>query len=95
MASTINDPDRLTTEQQSIIVAAMEDQGRLEVANRADTRGKAVRTKHDKFFDADDKDVARNYVDAVRQLERLLFVREAGSGTTMNSPISAGSSDAS
>ena len=78
MVSTINDPAQLTPEQQDIIVAAMEDRGRFEIANRADTRGKAVRTKDEKFFDADDKEVARKYVDCVKQLERLLFVQEAG-----------------
>lgn len=78
MASTIHDPENLTSHQQEVIVAAMEDRGRFEVACRADTRGKAVRTKTAKFFDADDQACARAYIDAVRQLERLLFVREAG-----------------
>lgn len=76
MVSSISDPNSLTSEQQDIIVAAMEDRGRFSIASRADTRGKAVRTKNAKFFDPDDKDVARRYIDSVRNLERLLFVRE-------------------
>lgn len=76
MPATINDPDLLSKEQQDIIVAAMGDRGRFEIASRADTRGKAVRTKDEKFFDADDKEVARTYIKTVKELERLLFVRE-------------------
>lgn len=78
MVASISDPSELTVEQQDIIVAAMEDQGRLAIASRADTRGKAVRTKTAKFFDADDAEVARCYIRAVTELERLLFVRESG-----------------
>lgn len=78
MASSINDPSKLSAAQQDIIVAAMEDRGNFQVANRADTHGRAVRTKDEKFFDPTDKEVARGYVDAVKQLERLLFVRESG-----------------
>lgn len=76
MPSTINDPDLLSKEQQDIIVAAMGDRGRFEIASRADTRGKAVRTKTEKFFDEADKEVARTYIKTVTELERLLFVRE-------------------
>lgn len=76
MVATIDDPSKLTTEQQDIIVAAMEDQGRFQIASRADTRGKAVRTKTEKFFDADDPEVARSYIKSIKELERLLFVRE-------------------
>ena len=78
MTSTVTNPDQLDRPQQDIIVAAMEDCGRFEIAHRSDTRGKAVRTKHEKFFDADDKEFARTYVKAVPALERLLLVREAG-----------------
>lgn len=78
MTSTISDPDQLTAEQQAIIVAAMDDRGRFEIANRSDTRGKAVRTKTARFFDPDDPEVARSYIAVVKDLERLLFVREAG-----------------
>lgn len=78
MVSTISDPSRLTPEQQGIIVAAMEDQGRFQIATRSDTNGKAVRTKDQRFFDQHDRDVARRFVEAVRELERLLFVRECG-----------------
>ncbi len=76
MVSTINDPSQLNREQQDILVAAMGDQGRFQIASRADTRGKAVRTKEAKFFDPNDKEVARSYIQAVRDLDRLLFVRE-------------------
>ena len=77
MVSTVHDPNSLTAEQQRIIVAAMEDRGRLEIAHRADTRGKAVRTKREKFFDPNDKEVARTYIETMRQLEQLLFIRQA------------------
>ena len=79
MPSTIHDPSELNTHQQEIIVAAMDNRGRFEVSTRSDTRGKAVRTKVAKFFDPDDPEVARGYVQTVKQLERLLFVRETGS----------------
>lgn len=78
MVSTISDPDKLTPEQKEIIVAAMDDRGRFEISNRSDTRGKAVRTKDVKFFDANDPEFARNYIAVVKDLELLLFVREAG-----------------
>ena len=78
MAATLNDPSKLTSQQQDIIVAAMEDRGRFEIANRSDTHGRAVCTKEERFFDPTDSEVARRYVDAVRELERLLFVRESG-----------------
>ena len=82
MASTISDPDKLTPEQQDIIVAAMEDRGRFQIATRSDTNGKAVRTKDERFFDPDDREHARRYLEAVRELERLLFVRESGKRDT-------------
>ena len=78
MVSTISDPNQLTPEQQDIIVAAMDDRGRFEVSTRSDTRGKAVRTKEAKFFDPNDPQVARKYIAVVKDLERLLFVREDG-----------------
>lgn len=78
MAATINDPDSLSPQQQDIIVAAMEDSGRFQIATRSDTAGKAVRTKKEKFYDPSDREVARTYIQAVRDLERLLFVREEG-----------------
>lgn len=78
MVSTINDPNQLTPEQQDIIVAAMEDRGQFQIATRSDTNGKAVRTKDEKFHDPEDREFARRYIDAARQLARLLFVREEG-----------------
>ena len=78
MVSTIHDPSQLTSKQQDIIVAAMEDRGCFQVTIRADTKGKAVRTKKKKFFDAEDKNVASEYVLAVQELVRLLFVQESG-----------------
>lgn len=79
MPSTISDPSELNIQQQEIIVAAMDNQGRFEIASRADTRGKAVRAKEVKFFDPNDPEVARTYISTVKDLERLLFVRETGS----------------
>jgi hypothetical protein len=76
MTATINDPEKLSLEQQNIIVAAMEDSGRFQIATRSDTGGKAVRTKHEKFFDPDDRSFARRHIEAARELERLLFIRE-------------------
>lgn len=76
MASSISDPADLTTEQQEIITAAMNDRGQIEMANRADTRGKALRTKKRKFFDENDRQVARRYIESLTQLEHMLFVRE-------------------
>ncbi len=78
MVSTINDPNQLTPEQQDIIVAAMENRGHFQIATRSDTKGKAVRTKEEKFYDPEDRECARRHIDAVRALERLLFVREEG-----------------
>lgn len=78
MTATVHDPDKLSVEQQNVIVAAMENGGRCQVAIRSDTCGKAVRTKDEKLFDPEDKQVAQRHVDAVRQLERLLLLREEG-----------------
>ena len=77
MVATVHDPESLTSHQRDIVTAAMQNRGRFEVASRADTCGKAVRTKTAKFFDPDDREVARAYIEAVGQLERLLFVRES------------------
>jgi len=78
MPTTIQDPETLTSEQQDILVAAMNDRGQFAILQRSDTFGKAVRTKKVRFFDADDPEVARKYLDAVKQLEQLLLVREIG-----------------
>lgn len=78
MPATIQDPEALTSEQQDILVAAMNDRGQFAILHRSDTHGKAVRTKKVTFFDAKNPDVAGNYLNAVKQLERLLIVREMG-----------------
>jgi hypothetical protein len=79
VVSTISDPHQLTTQQQQLIVAAMENRGRLQISVRSDTHGRAVRSKEVRFFDPDDRAVAAGYVEALKQLERLLFVRQSGS----------------
>ena len=78
MTATINDPNKLSSEQQNVITAAMEAGGRFQIAVRSDTAGKAVRTKDEKFFDPEDRTFAQRHIDAVHELQRLLFVREEG-----------------
>ncbi len=79
MVATITKPEELNLEQQSLIAGAMENRGKLMIAVRADSNGKAVRGK-DKtvFFDPEDREVARNYISELQQLERYLLVRQAG-----------------
>ena len=59
MVATITKPDELTDRQRDLITGAMENRGRLLIAVRADSHGKAVRG-NDKtvLFDAEDRTVA-------------------------------------
>ena len=79
MASVVKSPDELNDMQQQLMVAAMENRGRLEIRLRSDS-GRAVRGK-DKvaFFDAEDSDVAGQFIDALRDLERKSLFRQEGS----------------
>lgn len=79
MPATITKPEELTDRQRELITGAMENRGRLMIAVRADSNGKAVRGK-DKtvFFDPDDRDVAGLYIEELVQLERVLLMRQDG-----------------
>ena len=96
MASVVKSPDELNDMQQQLMVAAMENRGRLEIRLRSDS-GRAVRGK-DKvaFFDAEDSDVAGQFIDALRDTsnESRCFDKKVVAGNA-SLPISAGSWDES
>lgn len=77
MVATITKPEELTDLQRELIIGAMENRGRLMIAVRADSNGKAVRGK-DKtvFFDPEDREVAGRYIEELRNLDRLMLVRQ-------------------
>lgn len=79
MVATITKPEELTDSQRELIMGAMENRGRLLIAVRADSNGKAVRGK-DKtvFFDPEDREVAGRYIEELRNLERVLLMRQDG-----------------
>ena len=79
---TVTDPSELPDEQVQLVAAAAEDRGRLRVCVKADTKGRAVRSKHERFFDPDDRTVAAHYIDLLIELERLLLFRQAGGRET-------------
>ena len=79
MVATVTKPEELTDRQRELIAGAMENRGRLLIAVRADSNGKAVRGK-DKtvFYDPDNRDVAGLYIEDLKQLERVLLMRQDG-----------------
>jgi hypothetical protein len=67
--------ESLSAEQRELLRAAAGNQGNLSLFRRSDTKGPAVHVKHKAFFDKNDPGVAARYVEALRQLVELLFMR--------------------
>jgi hypothetical protein len=67
----------LTEAEQELIRAAIGNQGVLEVAVRAETRGQAVVAGRKKFFDPKDRSVAEHYISLLARLKDLELVHEA------------------
>jgi hypothetical protein len=70
------DYEALSPEQLRLIRAASKSGGRLTIAVRSDTQGRAVRTKTERFWDPDDPSTAARYVQAVTELKKQLLLRE-------------------
>jgi len=76
--NVISDPKSLSDEQRTLIAAAAKNGGRISIAVRSDTNGRAVRTKTERFFDPEDPAVAARYIEDLTELKRMLLLREAG-----------------
>lgn len=67
--------ESLSPEAKELLRAAVANEGSLSLFRRSDTKGSAVRAKHKAFFDKNDPAVAERYVEALKQLVELLFMR--------------------
>lgn len=76
---TIVEASNLSQAEQDLIRAAVGNQGVLEVAIRADTRGRAVFAGRKKFFDPADRSVAEHYVSLLARLKAMELIHEAAS----------------
>jgi len=74
---TLVDVHELSPEEQDMLRAAAANQGALDIAVRADTRGRAVCAGQKKFFDPTDRDVAQRYISVVTRLKELQLLRAA------------------
>lgn len=73
----IADAHNLTEAEQELIRAAVGNQGVLEVAVRAETRGRAVIAGRKRFFDPKDRTVAEHYISLLSRLKELELIHEA------------------
>lgn len=74
----IRDPQQLSADQAKLMTAFLGNSGKLHIAMKPDTNGRAIRGKNVKFFDPDDASVAKRFIDAIRELVRLQLARQAG-----------------
>ncbi len=74
---TIVDAHNLTEAEQELIRAAVGNQGVLEVATRAETRGRAVVAGRKRFFDPKDRSVAERYIALLARLKEFELIHEA------------------
>ena len=72
---TIVDPQTLQPTEQDVVRIAGRNGGMLEVANRSDTRGPAVRSGKDKLYDPHDPTYARRCCEAIPRLVDLQLLR--------------------
>lgn len=70
-------PESLTPEEQAVLELAAQNRGGLEIANRSDTRGLAVRGGKHKLYDPQDMDYAKKCCDAVPRLVEWQLLRSA------------------
>ena len=76
---TIVDPNLLTKEQLDLVRAAAAHRGKLAVQASARTGGRAVCAGREAFFDRQDRQVAKRYIEALHELISLQIFRSAGS----------------
>ncbi len=74
---TLVDVHELSPEEQELLRAAAANQGALEVAVRADTRGLAVCAGKKKFYDPTNREMAQRYISLVSRLKELQLLRAA------------------
>jgi hypothetical protein len=72
----IADAHNLTQAEQELILAAVHNQGVLEISTRAETRGRAVVAGRKKFFDPKDRSVAECYISRLGRLKELELIHE-------------------
>lgn len=74
---TIVDARNLMEAEQELIRAAVDNQGVLEVATRAETCGRAVVAGRKKFFEPKDRSVAEHYIALLARLKELDLIHDA------------------
>ncbi len=72
----IADISSLTEEEKELILAAVRNGGRLEIAFRAEMRGRAVVVGRRRFFCANDPSVASRYLATMVHLRELELIHE-------------------
>lgn len=75
---TICAPESLEPAEQAVVAFAAENRGAIEVANRSDTRGPAVRCGRLKLYDPQDPSYAKQCCESIRRLVELQLLRESG-----------------
>jgi hypothetical protein len=76
---TIVEVENLTDREQELVRAAVVNQGVLEIANRAETHGRAIVAGRKKFFDPQDRAVAEQYISLLANLKAMELIHEAAS----------------
>lgn len=79
---TIIDVDNFSGAEKELLRAAASNQGVLEVAIRADTRGRAINAGRKKFFDPTDRSVAEHYLSLLSRLIDMELMREMANKNT-------------
>lgn len=75
---TLKEPESLNSEERAVLELAAQNRGELEIANRSDTRGFAVRGGRHKLFDPHHLEYARNCCEAVGRLVEWQLLRASG-----------------
>jgi hypothetical protein len=75
---TLTAPESLKPEEQAVVELAASNSGKIEIANRSDTRGPAVRAGRQKLYNQQDPTYAKMCCEAVSQLIELQLLRTAG-----------------
>ncbi len=68
-------PETLRPAEQDVLRVAGRNGGKVEISNRSDTRGPAVRAGKDKLYDQHDPTYAQNCCEAVSTLIELQLLR--------------------
>jgi hypothetical protein len=79
---TIVDARNLSIAEQDLIRAAVGNQGVLEIAMRAELRGRAVVAGRKKFFDPNDSSAAEHYISLLASLKAMDIIREGANKNT-------------